>query len=202
MPPFKVPDPPTPTAPSSSASPLSRTSFEPEPLSVDEVELTRADVVLQAELIRGRLEAHGIPVRLTDTHTAGLAPHLGVAIGGIRVIVPRDELEAARGILDAPPVDDGPDDAPEDDDDDDDDASTPPARGPAEIAARWAVWSGLLAFVVPVGGQVGSVVMMWRALTFGPPLGAPLSGAGRRLLAVAALIDVLAAATWALLLWS
>lgn len=197
MAPLKEHDPVTPTAPSSSASPLSRASFDPEPLSAGEVELTRVDVVLQAELIRGRLEAHGIPVRLTDTHTAGLAPHLGVAIGGIRVIVPRDELEAARAILDAPPVDDEPaDDAL------DAAPTTVPSLGPAEIAARWALWSGLLAFIVPVGGQVGSVVMMWRALTLGPPLGAPLSAAGRRVLAVAALVDLLAAATWALLLWS
>jgi hypothetical protein len=197
MTPLKETDPVTPMAPSSSASPLSRSAFDPEPLSAGEVELTRVDVVLQAELIRGRLEAHGIPVRLTDTHTAGLAPHLGVAIGGIRVIVPRDELEAARAILDAPPVDD---DAPAADPDVG--PTTLPAMGPAEIAARWALWSGLLAFVVPVGGQVGSAVMMWRALTLGPPLGAPLSDRGRRVLAVAALVDVLAAATWALLLWS
>lgn len=197
MTPLKESDPVTPTAPSSSASPLSRSAFDPEPLSVAEVELTRVDVVLQAELIRGRLEANGIPVRLTDTHTAGLAPHLGVAIGGIRVIVPRDELEAARAILDTPVIDD---DAPADD------LGVGPTRlptmGPAETAARWALWSGLLAFVVPVGGQVGSLVMMWRALTLGPPLGAPLSASGRRVLAMAALVDLLAAATWALVFWS
>jgi hypothetical protein len=198
MTPLKEHDPVTPTAPSSSASPLSRSGFDPEPLSVDEVELTRADVVLQAELIRGRLEAHGIPVRLTDTHTAGLAPHLGVAIGGIRVIVPRDDLEAARAILDAPPIDD--DSAA--DDDIDDGATTLPTQGPAEVAARWALWSALLAFVIPVGGQVGSLFMMWRALNIGAPLGAPLSGAGYRVIAVAALVDVVAAATWAVLLWS
>jgi hypothetical protein len=197
MAPLKEHVPVTPTAPSSSASPLSLAGFEPELLSAGEAELTRVDVVLQAELIRGRLEAHGIPVRLTDIHTAGLAPHLGVAIGGIRVIVPRDHLEAARTVLDAPPLDDDPvDDAL------DEPPPTLPSQGPAEVAARWAVWSGLLALVVPVGGQVGSAFMMWRALSFGPPLGAPLSAAGRRLLVVAVCLDILAAATWALLLQS
>lgn len=200
MTPLKEQDPVTPTAPSSSASPLSRSAFEPEPLSAGEVELTRVDVVLQAELIRGRLEAHGIPVRLTDTHTAGLAPHLGVAIGGIRVIVPRDELEAARAILDAPPIDD--DSVTDDNVDDGGGATTLPAQGPAEVAARWALWSALLSFVIPVGGQVGSIFMMWRAVSMGPPLGAPLSASGRRVLVVAALVDVAAAAIWALLLLS
>jgi hypothetical protein len=68
MAPLKEHVPVTPTAPSSSASPLSLAGFEPELLSAGEAELTRVDVVLQAELIRGRLEAHGDPQR-----TAGAA---------------------------------------------------------------------------------------------------------------------------------
>lgn len=188
-----------PQQPSSSASPLSNSTASaglvvdelPEALPPAEAELTRVDMVLQAELIRGRLEAHGIGVRLTDTHTAGLAPHLGVAIGGVRVIVASDDLEAARAILEAPVVD--ADDADEADADTDDS----PAMGPAETAARWALWSALLAFVVPIGGQVGSAFMVWRALSMGPPIGAPLSASGRRVVVAAVGLDVVAAALWA-----
>lgn len=181
--------------PSSSASPLSATALPPEPLSPAETELTRVDIVLQAELIRGRLEAHGIPARLTDTHMAGLAPHLGAAIGGVRVIVGSADLETARAILDAPPIDDTDEEA-----SDDDDVAAGPSMGPAETAARWALWSALLSIVVPVGGHVGSLFMIWRALAMAPPLGAPLSASGRRVVVAAVVVDIVTAATWALLL--
>ena len=93
-------------APSSSASPLSTASLAPSLSSSAETVLVRVDNVVEAELLRGRLESAGIAARLTDTHTAGLGGHLSEVIGGIRVIVATDDLDMARAMVDAPGADD------------------------------------------------------------------------------------------------
>ena len=51
-------------------------------------------------MIRGVLEADGIPAALLDTQVAGLG--LGPAAGGVRVLVPARDLWRARELLSAP----------------------------------------------------------------------------------------------------
>ena len=158
-----------------------------------EAVLARVDSVIEAELLRGRLESAGVPARLTDTHTAGLGSHLTAVIGGIRVIVAKDDLETAREILDAPGFADDPADALADAADVD-----VPVRGMgrADVAARWALWSALLSVVVPVGAHIGSLVMIWRAID----IDEPLSERGRRTLQLAVATDLVTAIVWGLLL--
>jgi hypothetical protein len=174
--------------PSSSASPLSAAAFDSRNDVDDaaEVVLARYDSVLHAELVRGRLEAASIPVRLTDAHTAGLGGHLTNVIGGVKVIVARGDVEAARAILEAD----------ESADTDDlvaaDDTSAPIVKNRADDAARWSLWLALLSALFPVAGQLGSVVLMWRAVD----VGAELSRRARRQLIAAGAIDVATAALW------
>ena len=162
-----------------------------------EAVLARVDSVIEAELLRGRLESAGVPARLTDTHTAGLGSHLTAVIGGIRVIVAKDDLETAREILDAPGFEDDPADALADALADAADVEVPArGMGRADVAARWALWSALLSVVVPVGAHIGSLVMIWRAID----IDEPLSERGRRTLQLAVATDVVTAIVWRLLL--
>jgi hypothetical protein len=169
-------------------------------LSSTEAVLTSTDSVLHAELIRGRLEAAGIGARLSDTHTAGLGAHLTAMVGGVRVIVAREDIEAATAVLELEPFDDDALDdealaagaADSDSDDDGDDADDAGIVSSADVAARWALWSAGLSLLVPIGGQIGSLFMVWRALD----LGTALSEAGRRRLRWAIVVDVATAALW------
>jgi Putative prokaryotic signal transducing protein len=54
----------------------------------------------EAEMLRGRLEAEGVPAIVADAYTARAIP-LYLAIGGVRVMVPEAYLERAREILKA-----------------------------------------------------------------------------------------------------
>lgn len=155
----------------------------------NEVVLASYDSVMHAELVRGRLEAASIPVRLTDTHTAGLGGHLTNVIGGVKVIVARDDVEAARAILETNDIDGA-------DDDNDlvaaNDTSAPVVKNRADDAARWSLWMAVFSALFPVVGQLGSVVLMWRAVD----VGAALSLRARRQLIAALAIDVATAALW------
>jgi hypothetical protein len=184
-------------APSSSASPLSAASLSASSASSSsaaaEVVLVRVDHVVEAELLRGRLESAGIAARLTDTHTAGLGGHLSEVIGGIRVIVATDDLDMARALVDAP----GADEALVDSRDPGlvgEDHRAVATR--ADVAARWALWSSLLGVVVPIGAHVGSLIMLWRAID----VDEPLSQRGRTFLKAAIAVDVVTLVGWGLLL--
>jgi hypothetical protein len=180
-------------APSSSASPLSTASLASSLSSSAETVLVRVDNVVEAELLRGRLESAGIAARLIDTHTAGLGGHLSEVIGGIRVIVATDDLDMARAMVDAP----GADDAMVDSGDHGlvgDDVGAVATR--ADVAARWALWSSLLSVVVPIGAHVGSLIMLWRAID----VDEPLSQRGRTFLKAAIAVDVVTLVGWRLLL--
>ena len=181
-------------APSSSASPLSAASLASlSSSSAAETVLVRVDNVVEAELLRGRLESAGIAARLIDTHTAGLGGHLSEVIGGIRVIVATDDLDMARAMVDAP----GADDAMVDSGDNGlvgDDVGAVATR--ADVAARGAVWSSLLSVVVPIGAHVGSLIMLWRAID----VDEPLSQRGRTFLKAAIAVDVVTLVGWRLLL--
>jgi hypothetical protein len=53
----------------------------------------------EAQFLKSVLEADGIGVWLPDEHTLAVGPHLGAALGGVRLLVPEDDAERAREIL-------------------------------------------------------------------------------------------------------
>ncbi len=55
---------------------------------------------VQAQLVRGALEAHGVRARVVTDDAGGIHPQLGLAVdGAVRVVVPAHELDTARGLL-------------------------------------------------------------------------------------------------------
>ena len=71
-----------------------------EPPHGDLVTVTRVFNSLEAEMLRGCLEAEGIPATLSDLQT--VQTYLaGVALGGIRIMVPTAFADAARQTVDA-----------------------------------------------------------------------------------------------------
>jgi hypothetical protein len=58
---------------------------------------------LEADLAKNYLEAEGILVLLSDDATVGWFWYLGNAVGGIKLLVPRDQVERAAAVLAARP---------------------------------------------------------------------------------------------------
>jgi len=54
----------------------------------------------EAEMARGLLESNGIQARLRDDGLVGVHPWLSNAVGGVKVVVPAQDAERAREILD------------------------------------------------------------------------------------------------------
>src|ERR1700761_7606055 len=67
----------------------------------DLVTVTRVFNSLEAEMLRGCLEAEGIPATLGDAQTIQTDTLLTVALGGIRVMVPTPFADAARQTVEA-----------------------------------------------------------------------------------------------------
>ena len=65
------------------------------------VTVTRVFNSLEAEMLRGCLEAEGIPTTLGDAQTVQTDTLLTVALGGIRVMVPASFAGAARQTVEA-----------------------------------------------------------------------------------------------------
>ncbi len=87
------------TLPRTSAAPMSTAAA----LSTEDEAIVAAfDTVLEAEMARGRLETDGIAARIVDGNTVGIATHLSMALGGAKVVVCQNDLEAARAILFSP----------------------------------------------------------------------------------------------------
>ncbi|HEY8975196.1 MAG TPA: DUF2007 domain-containing protein [Burkholderiaceae bacterium] len=72
-----------------------------EPPPGDLVTVTRVFNALEAEMLRGCLEAEGIPATLGDVQTVQTDTLLTVAMGGIRVMVPTPFADAARQTVEA-----------------------------------------------------------------------------------------------------
>lgn len=67
----------------------------------------------EAQLALEYLREHGVKARLTDDFFLGMAPHLDMAVGGVKVRVPHAQADYARELLaelDVRPVDDDEDD--------------------------------------------------------------------------------------------
>jgi hypothetical protein len=163
--------------PASSASPLSLAGLEPDATGVDDDEevVVSFDSLLHAELVRGRLEASGIPARLEDAHTVGMASHLASAIGGVKVVVAKADVEASRELLQTPVALEGADV---------DDRPTAPGQTVDDVA-RWALRLALAGVVFPVVGQIASLAFAAQAF-YGRR---ELTGPGRRRLAIAVGVD-------------
>jgi len=94
----------------------SETQADEEPPHGDLVTVTRVFNSLEAEMLRGCLQAEGIPATLGDAQTIQTDTLLTVALGGIRVMVPATFADAARQTVQAfergaLAIDDLPDDA-------------------------------------------------------------------------------------------
>ncbi|MDP2342585.1 MAG: DUF2007 domain-containing protein [Deltaproteobacteria bacterium] len=140
--------------PSSAASPLSLAGLDESPtVASDEEIVATFDSLLLAELVRGRLEASGIGVRLQDAHTIGLASHLAQAVGGVKVVVAKSDAEDARALLATPAVID-------------DDADPRPTRREQTVddVARWAFRLSLMGVAFPIVGQIASLVFALQAI--------------------------------------
>ena len=72
-----------------------------QPPQGDLVTVTRVFNALEAEMLRGCLEAEGIPAMLGDVQTVQTDTLLTVALGGIRVMVPLPFADAARQTVEA-----------------------------------------------------------------------------------------------------
>jgi len=79
----------------------SDTQADEEPPHGDLVTVTRVFNSLEAEMLRGCLEAEGIPATLGDAQTVQTDTLLTVALGGIRVMVPATFADAARQTVQA-----------------------------------------------------------------------------------------------------
>ncbi len=55
--------------------------------------------LVEAELIRGMLEAHGMLARVLDGNLISMQPWLNDWAGGIKVVVPAAQAEDARALL-------------------------------------------------------------------------------------------------------
>src|SRR5262245_40849919 len=74
------------------------------PVSGVLVTVRRYARIIDAQMARARLEAHGIEAILPDEHYATIDPLLVGAIGNVRLQVRHADLKEALTILDAPPA--------------------------------------------------------------------------------------------------
>ena len=79
----------------------SESQADEEPPHGELVTVIRVFNSLEAEMLRGCLEAEGIPVTLGDAQTVQTDTLLTVALGGIRVMVPARFAAAARQTVEA-----------------------------------------------------------------------------------------------------
>lgn len=66
---------------------------------MDRLEVARFSTLPEAELVVGLLKRHGVDARLADREMANSAPHLQIAMGGLRVTAPDFQIVQARDIV-------------------------------------------------------------------------------------------------------
>lgn len=116
------------------------------PPSVDLVTVTHSFNSLEAEMLRGCLEAQDIPATLGDAQTIQTDTLLTAAMGGIRVMVPAPFADAARRVvaefergelaIDELPVDSPP--------------AAPEQEGKSDFSFRWVNAAWVVALVVVI----------------------------------------------------
>ncbi|WP_375237807.1 DUF2007 domain-containing protein [Aurantibacter sp.] len=63
--------------------------------------IARFNYSSEAQIIKGRLEADGIAVFLSDEFTIDTDPLVSQAIGGVKIKVPQEQAEKAKSILES-----------------------------------------------------------------------------------------------------
>lgn len=116
----------------------------------------------EAELVRLHLEVEGVEAWLVDEHTVSIAGHLTHAVGGVKVVVAKDDLERARELVRTRPDRELPDEAwggraPGPDDD-------TVARSEATTLANRALAAAVLGTFVP---PLGNLYSLWVLYLFG-----------------------------------
>jgi hypothetical protein len=85
--------------PAQSTSPASEAPDQEPTAEGDLVMVARMLDPLEAEMLRGRLEAEGVPAIVADTQIVQVNPLYKLAVGGVRVMVPEAYLARAREIV-------------------------------------------------------------------------------------------------------
>ncbi len=70
-----------------------------EPSSNDWVVVDNFIDVIHADIVRGRLEAEGIPAILGNRHLVTAEWLYSQAMGGVQIMVPREQVDEAREII-------------------------------------------------------------------------------------------------------
>jgi hypothetical protein len=66
---------------------------------MDFLEVARFSSLPEAELIVSLLRQHGVDARVADREMANSAPHLQIALGGLRVVAPDYQIVNARDLV-------------------------------------------------------------------------------------------------------
>lgn len=139
------------------ASPASPMAVNTAVSTDDEAIVAAYDTILEAELARGRLESEGIGARVVDGNTVGVAQHLSLALGGVKIAVARSQFEEAVAVLSAPPLEDT---------DDQEIARTAEVELDGDGYANRALRSAVIGLVFfPPLGHLWSLVMLKSALS-------------------------------------
>ncbi len=179
------------------ASPASPMAVNTAVSTDDEAIVAAYDTILEAELARGRLESEGIGARVVDGNTVGVAQHLSLALGGVKIAVARSQFEDAVAVLSAPPLEDT------GDEDDLHDRKAREMARPAETAldgdgyASRALRSAVIGLVFfPPLGHLWSLVLLKSAVS--TSAAAPMTSKGKTQATIALVIDAgaIAFAAW------
>ena len=100
---------------------------------------------MDADLLVSRLVDEGIEAKLENRHTLGVMPIWTVAIGGIRVVVPESQYEAARILLEK--LNAGEEALP-----DEETEKCPKCGNPKVLERRVGFWGAFRAFVFGIFG--------------------------------------------------
>ena len=63
------------------------------------ITIATCNELTEAHILKGRLEAEGILCFLGDEHIVGAQPFYAVAVGGIKLKVPENDVDEAKAIL-------------------------------------------------------------------------------------------------------
>lgn len=66
---------------------------------MDRLEVARFSTLPEAELAVGLLKRHGVDARVSDREMANSAPHLQIALGGVRITAPDFQIVQARDVI-------------------------------------------------------------------------------------------------------
>jgi hypothetical protein len=105
--------------------------------STDLIELARFPTSAEASIVRSQLECEGIRAELGDEAAASWLWHLGTAIGGVRLLVMREDAERARTVIGAANAIDESYETGFDDDAGDDDLGGDNAELPEDLIRAW-----------------------------------------------------------------